>query len=357
MSKSRPTFRSDLIPLFRRFAPPHLNAGFAPIPEPSLVVVDANILVRTIKFSLKRSNPEALSTFEELVRAGVWIPISPRIVTREVRRALDRTRTPRENYQPHLKRILALVRLVSIPREHRIQGDQFEILANRDPKDLPYAWLFEYTKADFIITADRDLAESSLPVLLVGASEVDIQIAARDHIRLLAETNGRLAATQVAALAITKTASAAYQRLGPLGTLILGAVGYVAWQLADIPTKDGLKRSLNSLADKTGNFLAPLLTMDKQALELGKLVSDHTRRRAVLSLGDQVLRLILRGPLPFNEVLRRVKIHQRGVSSQALWNAVRNDRRLGLTPTNSVYCALKPRPADIESRTPVSQEV
>lgn len=309
----------------------------APLPEQRLVVVDANFIVRAATQAMKFRNPRATTVLEEIAASGTWTMIAPLIVRREVRGALLKRRIDRARFEPALNRIFGCISFVRVPREKRRRDGKYAVLAARDPKDLPYAWLLDFACADFIVSADEDLAASGFPVLRVGKSSVDVPAKVRDHGRLLADAHGRMVVATGGTQLIMAGFRATYRALGPTGAIAMLGGAFVVWKLLDAETKSrvigGVER-LRPLMIKVGEFLRPLYEHNFAATHAAKLIAAELPQRRELRLGDRVFRLALMGAYSPAEIARRLNKQEGGtLLPEAIVRVARSDPRLRLGAT------------------------
>ncbi|MFO0598686.1 MAG: hypothetical protein U0228_25495 [Myxococcaceae bacterium] len=338
-------FGSELLRVLQIF--PRLTVtNLARPPEHRLVVVDSNVLIRAARQAMKLRNPRATTTLEEIAKSGVWTLIAPRLVEHEVRRALEKRPHVAAKLEAAVQRVLGCVRFVDVPPQRCLRSGPFTALAERDPTDLPYVWLLEFAAADFIVSADKDLAASGFPVLKLGPKGFDAPLKVRDHARLVADAHGRVIATAAGGYLVAAALRGVVRWLGPTGTLLAAVGATIGWRNLSDDQKRRIAAKVDELRPQIKraiDFLRPAAHHYAAAVEAERLIAKELPQRRALQLGDRVFRLALIGRFPPSEIAARLNREDGGrLSPDSVMRVARTDSRLHLGETISVSSLVSP---------------
>lgn len=263
--------------LFGLLMPAGVWMNFLRVPK-LLVVADANVVVQAAVHRAKLSNPNNRTTIEELRASTSVTFVAPPVLRDEVRRAIPRDFPKYAAVAlPEAERLFELLHFVEVPEDSRSKGGKFEVLANRDSDDLEYAWVLEFTGADFILTADTHFANTGFDVVRVGdRRQPDRMIELRDWVRDVADGKGRTRTLSIGGALVVEGVRA-LTRVDWRLLLGIGAAGLAVWALLPDQYRDGARRKAAELGRE---FVGVLM---EEAAELGNAQARNAERKAALA--------------------------------------------------------------------------
>lgn len=164
----------------RLFGSDDVLAAFGRVVRVKLVV-DANVVLSDLIFHVvHKRDPAARRALEELVACEVVEAVAPKFIEAEVEKHLPRLaakhRRPLEAFQAEWTRYRSILTLVAVADLPVIRTDEWEAVAKRDPKDLPYLIAKDSEGAHAVLSNDADFPAS---VCVAGEVLIDLQGYAR----------------------------------------------------------------------------------------------------------------------------------------------------------------------------------
>ncbi len=328
------TFRSEYLGVLRE-----MLGGYEfmlhDTPEQRLVVVDANVVINAAKQRRRFHNPTARTSIEEVADSTLWLLIAPDFLRVEVVEKLWEAGWSADEIEQHTAPLFRRIQILPDPPDSARMPSEFEELAKRDPKDLPYARLYSWARADFVLTADADL-QKYCRVARPGTNlRRDLLLDARDLARETAESAGRTRSTAIVATMAFELG----RKVGPGVLLALGGAGLYVWSVLSSEQKASITRGI---IEPLNSFAKDLADHQAKAFKLEKNLDDVLQVRDDLSLEDRVYRFLLRKPRRLDELKKQLATIQ-GATAQSIEKLARADRRLRVSGDGEISVKLAPQ--------------
>lgn len=158
MAKRPTAFTTDILrnPVIRAQVNPLCPA----VPRRTLAVIDANVV---LNIAFQKATRPSLKTFvEQMLDADLLILAAPPTIIDEVERNSHRWSSHEQDCRKATNEFLRRVVLVE---PGPVVSPAAAKMVERDVKDVPYARLYDYLKADVVLSKDRDWEVTGVPRL------------------------------------------------------------------------------------------------------------------------------------------------------------------------------------------------
>jgi predicted nucleic acid-binding protein len=224
--------------------------GFGRLPRVYLIL-DANAVIRELRFRVRRRNPKARSTLDEVLHSTLAVAFAPPTLVEEVEEHLDEQAAQMKIAPAILRAEWQSFRLsFALCPVTPVDTDTTRRLSARDPDDLPYVYLCDNLSAEGILTADKDLRETGARVV-DAAVLVDLRDYGRSKSIVLTFQFGGVAG--IVAVAHALMAAGRFVVRSALGFFLVLGAGVMLWLLhAKTKSKPGgsvFTRAMEALGD------------------------------------------------------------------------------------------------------------
>lgn len=304
LTKAMEPFRSEHLRTTRILFEP--AAHVPALPPPLLMVTDTNTVLRSIARRAQMTAPNARTILQELADSGFVTFIAPPQLLREVD---DHLHDLGDVAAPLLEvakiEVLRSVHIIKVRPGFKCRSAAYSRVKTADRKDTAFARLFEFARADCIVSKDRHLTESGYPVVGEDVDE-DVMLTKRKYLRALAGARGRALVLQGSAQLSVAGFSGMQRTLGWMGlSLLVGGVGLAllddrvrAW------TTSKAKQVLGAIAGPMAAFFQEMKEQAALARALRLALEDPIfKQRRVLTSADAIFRLcLMRGATPLDRI-------------------------------------------------------
>ncbi len=296
-----------------------------PLPPPALAVIDANTVLRAANWKTKRSAPTFLSGVEELHDAGQLLLVAPPRLVSEVERNMADFRRDQAVLRTAAEAVLRRVVLLDTPQA--FASPTAARMAARDVTDVEYARLYDFARADWVLSNDDDWDATEAQRFRANGQDEIRHL--RDACRAHAQVRGAHLTTALGLAAVRGAFT------HPVGLGLLAAFGL--FMLLSPRVRSAVTEAAADAACRLRPMLESFLLglADSQARLRGEpaaVAAELARGLRALTLGDRLFRLALaRGGVLIKDVgaaLRRLGLLDAAVAPQAVWGATSWDARI-----------------------------